>query len=338
MRLRTFITSCLIGRITEPVIRKSTIRVEITTIASAMGRLAARLCWKSTKWAAAPVTSTVEPAGSGRARISLTRFRLLSVMKGLLLIAWITVSPLGNWRGGSTAMTPSSPLSCSLDLGDRLRRAVLDQQADRGVAEGRELGPQDVVDLPRAGARREHLSVHRGELEVPERNPEHDQERGGDDRNGGGTSHDETGEPVPEARLGLGRLPLGAPLQELRRPGVDPVAEQRQDCGQDRQGDRRGEQRHQRSPEPHRVEEALREDDQRRHRRGHGQRGEEDRPSGRVHRPLHRLGARAQVARSPPGTGTPRRGCSRSPVPGRAPWSGSARRSRSSRTRWRFAG
>jgi len=71
--LRTFITSCLTGRITDPVIRKRTIRVATITIASAMGACVSRLCWRSTKWAAAPATSTCEPGGSGNSRILLDR-------------------------------------------------------------------------------------------------------------------------------------------------------------------------------------------------------------------------------------------------------------------------
>ena len=42
--------------------------VERTMIAAAMGRCSERLCWKSTKFAAAPVTRTVEPDGSAAGR------------------------------------------------------------------------------------------------------------------------------------------------------------------------------------------------------------------------------------------------------------------------------
>jgi hypothetical protein len=80
LRLRTFITSCLTGSTTDPVIRKRTIRVETITIASAIGACVSRLCWRSMKCAAAPATSTCEPGGSGRARISLTPLRLVSEM------------------------------------------------------------------------------------------------------------------------------------------------------------------------------------------------------------------------------------------------------------------
>ena len=87
------------------------------------------------------------------------------------------------------------------------------------------------------------------------------------------------------------RVALGAALEEARRERVDPRAEHAQDRRQDDQRDRGGEQRHQRPADPHRVEEALREDEQRGERRGDGERGEEDRAPRGPHRRPERLPA-----------------------------------------------
>ena len=80
-------------------------------IAKAIGRWSSRLPWKSTKLAAAPVTSTSEPPGSGSARTSLTRSRLADSMKGWSLIACTTKSPFSSRCGGFTCTIPSTPFS-----------------------------------------------------------------------------------------------------------------------------------------------------------------------------------------------------------------------------------
>src|SRR5258708_5061204 len=74
------------------------------------------------------------------------------------------------------------------------------------------------------------------------------------------------GRPEPPSRLGGGGLQRTAP--EGGREGVDPPAQKRQGRGY---GQQRDGGRHQSGQHPagaHRVEEALREDEQRSHRRG----------------------------------------------------------------------
>ncbi len=75
--------SDLIGRITEPVIRKRITRVAPITIASAIGRWEAMLDWRSTKSAVAPPTRTVVPAGVFSSRIRFTVAWLASETNGL---------------------------------------------------------------------------------------------------------------------------------------------------------------------------------------------------------------------------------------------------------------
>ena len=78
-----------------------------------------------------------------------------------------------------------------------------------------------------------------------------------------------------------GRASASARRRRKRgRERVDAGAQQRQHGGQHGERDRRGEQRHDAAAEPHRVEEALREDEQGEERRGDGQRGEEDGAAG----------------------------------------------------------
>ena len=84
------------------------------------------------------------------------------------------------------------------------------------------------------------------------------------------------------------RVGVGAALQEGGRAGVDARAEQGEDRGQDGQRDQRREEDDQGAAEPHRVEEALREDEQRGERRGDGEGGEEDGAAGGRQHPAHR--------------------------------------------------
>ncbi len=111
------------------------------------------------------------------------------------------------------------------------------------------------------------------------------------------------------------RVRLGAALEELRRERVHPLAQEGEDGGEDRQGDERGGKRDERAADPHRIEEALGEDGQRRQgardrdrRVGHG-------PACRRHRASQRLHAGAASSRSPRDSGRRRTGCSRSRGP-----------------------
>ena len=71
----------------------------------------------------------------------------------------------------------------------RLLRSAADRELDRGIAEGRELGPQRVVDPLRARAVGQHLGVHSGEMDAEEGDPEHDQEGRRRDRDPAGHAH-----------------------------------------------------------------------------------------------------------------------------------------------------
>ena len=104
--------------------------------------------------------------------------------------------------------------------------------------------------------------------------------------------------------------------------GVDAGAEQGQHRGQHGQRDQRREQRHQRAAEAHRVEEALREDEQRGERGGDGQRGEEDGAAGgRQHAP-HRRQARPVLGDLLAVAGDDEEAVVDRQARARAPWSG----------------
>ncbi len=275
LRPRKFISSCFSGSSTDPVIRKSTTKVTAMTIASTDRQVVAE--------ARLQVDEVGGEAADERRRVELAE------------LANEPLAPLGKWRirrEDADRRSPPSSATASADVGDAAQVAgprgdlarlapALDSDHHRLVAEGREVGAEDVVDLARACRLRQDLGVDGGELDRGERDPERDQE----DRGGRGDPprdpHHQAREPVPEALGGRARVGLGAPLQEGRGEGVDAVAEQRQDRGQHDQRDRGGDQRDQRSAQPHRVEEPLREDQQRGERAGHGQRAEEDRAARR---------------------------------------------------------
>ena len=102
-------------------------------------------------------------------------------------------------------------------------------------------------------------------------------------------------EPVPEAFRGGARVGLGPALEELGGERVDPLAEEREDGGQDRQRDRRRRERDERAADAHRVEEPLREHRQRRQRARDGDRGVGHGPAGGRHRSPERLHACARL-------------------------------------------
>ena len=161
-----------------------------------------------------------------------------------------------------------------------------------GVASGRAHGDrrrevrreallEDVVDLPGLLALRQHGCVDRREEGAQERQSEGDHHRGGGDGDPPRPPHHELRQAVPRAALGRPRVGVRGPTQPLRREGVDPRPEGREDGGQHQQRDACGDDRHQRAADPHRVEEALREHEQRRHRRRDGERAEQHGSSGR---------------------------------------------------------
>ena len=84
------------------------------------------------------------------------------------------------------------------------------------------------------------------------------------------------------------RLGLGPALQERGGEGVHALAEEREHGREHGQRDRRRRERDQRAADPHRAQEVLREDGERRERGRHGQRREEHRAAGRRHRAAER--------------------------------------------------
>ena len=190
---------------------------------------------------------------------------------------------------------PLDPLGLGSDpLGLGVRDPV-ELEHDRLVVEGREVGTQRVVDLAGAGRAGQHLGVDGGELDREERDPERDQQRRARRGDPAREPHHQLAQPVPEPlRGGLG-VAIGAAVEEGGGERVDPLAEQREHRRQHDQRDRGGDQRDQRPADPHRVEEALREDEQRGERPGDGQGAEQDRPPGGLHRPPHRRQPRSRA-------------------------------------------
>ena len=226
------------GSTTDPVIRKSTIRVAPTMIPTAIGRCSSRLCWKSRNSAVAPVTSNC----AARRRLDLLHpaHRLAAGVRDVRvgrdrLEHDIAARKLAGGIDLDDALCPPKLRDDRLGLGDR---RVLGEDADRRVAIGRELGPDRIVHLPGALLGGEDLRVRVGELDREERDPERDQERRARDGHRRRAPHHQAGEPVPEAVLHGLRLALGAALQELRGERVDALAEQSQHRRQHDQRDR----------------------------------------------------------------------------------------------------
>ncbi len=281
--------SDLIGSTTEPVIRKRISRVAAITIASAIGRccVEARLEVDEVGGGAADQhgrprrwRQVADRVDGGLARLGGERVGRDDLERGHARRQSLRRRHLGD---AFDSAHRARELRCGF------RAAAFDVDPDRGVVVGRELAADRVVGLARARRVGQHGRVDGVELDRKEGQAEDDQEERAQRRHRDRSPHDEAREPVPEALLRWPRVGLGAPLQELRRAGVDPGAEQGQHRGQDGQRDQRREQRHQCAAEAHRVEEALREDEQRGERGRDGQRGEEDRAPGRRHHPPHRL-------------------------------------------------
>ena len=152
-----------------------------------------------------------------------------------------------------------------------------------------ELRAHRVVDLARAGLLGQHLRVDRRELDREERDPERDQQRRGHRGDPPRDPHHEARQPVPEPGARGPGVRLGAALEERRSERVHAPPQQRQDRRQHDQRDRRRDQRDQRAAEAHRVEEVLREDEQRGESSGNGERREQDRASRRGQGAAHRF-------------------------------------------------
>ena len=86
------------------------------------------------------------------------------------------------------------------------------------------------------------------------------------------------------------------PVPAPREPaGVDPAAEEHQDRGQHRERSDHGDEHGGHPAVPEGAQEVLREDQQRRHRGGHGQPGEQHRAAGGRHGHPDRLPGRLRV-------------------------------------------
>ena len=207
-------------------------------------------------------------------------------------------------RGGLTVRDAVEAGAPRRDVAAPRRVRAARPRAVIGVSrKGGNSAAQGVVDLARARRLRQHLGVDRGELDRLKNGiPSAISSAALATAIRPGTAHHELREPVPEALGRRARVALGAAVQERGGERVDPLAEQGEDRRQDDQRDRRRDQRDQRAAEPHRVEEALREDEQRGERAGDGQRAEQHRAAGGRHRPAHRLEARARCGRSPRGS------------------------------------
>ena len=175
--------------------------------------------------------------------------------------------------------------------------ATADRQLDRTVPERWEVGAHHVVHLAGARAPGQDLGVDRGEPDLQERDAEGDQRDGAYRRDRDGPAHHEAGQAVPEALLRRGRVALGAPLQELRRQRVHPRPEDAEHGRQDHERDAGGEEGDERAADSHRVQEPLREDDQRGESGRDRERGEQHRPAGGPHRRAQRLPALSASAR-----------------------------------------
>ena len=207
-------------------------------------------------------------------------------------------------RRADDAGQRAEPLRVALD-----RRAVagtaLRRDVDRARAAGRELRLERVVDDARRLVARQHARVDAGELDAQERDPEHDQQRGGADRDRHRAAHDQVREPVPEAAALAGGVAVQRRLEAPRAERVHARAERGEDRRQQRQRDER---RHQRADHPadaHRVEEAQREHEQRGQRRRDRDRGEQHGAARRRHRRAQAPGRSRARARAPRGSARP---------------------------------
>ena len=268
-------------------------RVATTMIASAIGRWRPRLRLEVDEVGAGagrPARSSpAGPRGRGsRATVLLAGVGDEGVGGDRLDRRHLAAQPLRRQHFGDSVDAAHAPG----DQGRLRRRRAFDVDPDRGVVEGRELALDRLVGLAGAGRLRQHGRVDGVELDPEEGQAEDDQQQGAERGHRDRSPHHEAREPVPEAALGGPRVGLGAALEEARGAGVDAVAEQGQHRRQHGQRDQRREQRHQGAAEAHRVEEALREDQQRGERGGDGQRGEEDGAPGGGEDASHRRQAR----------------------------------------------
>jgi hypothetical protein len=264
----------LIGRITDPVSRKSTANETATSSASAAGSRAPRLdCWSANR-AAAPVSCTSSSVGSARTALDQ---RLAPVAE-----RWGAPADVEPPRSSADASRRGDARDAGQvrELAAQLRQLrpagpALDGDDERLGAVGVEVARQGVGDLPRAGVDGQEPGVGAAEVRAQERQAEGEEQPRADGRDHTRPAHHGLRQAVPAARARLaGRLAAA------ERERVDPRAQQEQ---QRRQHDHRGggsQQRHQDPAEAHRVQEALREHEQARQRRCDGRRGEQDGPPG----------------------------------------------------------
>ena len=279
-----FISSVLIGKITEPVSSHSTSAVTMTRIARATGASVAAIDapW-SAKSAADPPTRTA--AGAGSARTAVTARCPAAEIGSAGLASLISQVPgeLGRRAGLADPGEAAQADGVAGQSGLGRRRRGRDDKNGVRVAGRREVAGNGVRDDPRALAGGQDGRVDAAPAHVQRRERDHQQQHGGAGGHQGGTAHHAVGQPVPAAGLG-GRL-----------DPADPPAEQHQQRWDDEQGAGGRDERDDRAAEAHRDQEPLREDGQAGQGGRYRDRAEQDRPARRSQRHPQRA-LRAGVA------------------------------------------
>ena len=287
--------TALTGRTTEPVNRNSTISVAATITASTTGRWAPRLCSRSTKAAVWPGDADVERRVE-RAdvvdqllrRVAERRLDRRDAISDVVAAGRLRRRDRRHVRQPARARR-GAPAAC----GERGGRADDDLERLRCGSAGTRVRARR-----RPGARSRcagsTLALTVTNLMPSERDPERDQDaRRWRSRSAPGRRITNRDSRYQAPLCGGPRVAVGGALQPLRRERVDARAEHGQQRREHEQRERRREQRDERAGDPHRVQEPLREDRQRRDRGGDRDRAEQDRPPGGLQRAAERLDARS---------------------------------------------
>ena len=265
------------GRTTEPVKRKISVQVVSARIASAHGRCAASdACW-STNAAVCPVTRAAgsSPAPCGRAAC---------VLDGEAPVARQEIEPPQPGRDLGAAGSDRCDAGGSREAGDRgrARRAVQDRR-DRRVAAADALPVERLGDLARARGGGQRRRVDADEVDAEVRAARARRARPPTRRRRGPAVA------ITQAARRAQRPPEGTCCRRRGASasirGPEPVEER----GQRYERNEAGRERDEDAAEPHRVEELLREDEQAGHRRGDGERAEDDGAARAAHRRGERL-------------------------------------------------
>ena len=179
-------------------------------------------------------------------------------------------------RGSPTMAMPGSAANALGQrrdgLGVHAGAAQVGDEQQRGVEARAEAVGQQVVGAAVGGAGRVVAGVREARLHLQRRGGQREQHRRGDGQVRPRPARHAVGE-APPGRV-LGRSLRGAGADQP--PGVDAVAEQRQQRRQQREGGRHGEEHDQRGAEPDRGQEAQAGQDQGGHRHDDGAAGDQD--------------------------------------------------------------